>query len=340
MHVPEHPTTHRGDSDSVRDSAANMGRFYELIEGPLKQVRQLMAEQLHSSDEVIEACLLELLQRQGKMLRPAMTLLCGKMLSPLNPVHIKLAAMTELIHLASLLHDDVIDAADLRRGKATANVLWGNTAAVLLGDFLLTQAFALGISCQNHSALSCLVDTAREICEGELCQNFSKSRIEITEDDYFRMIEKKTAVLFGCCCQLGAIASESTDEAVQSLRSYGLNIGFAFQIIDDLKDLVSSVGKEGKTLGTDLLHEKLTLPIIHWLSLKPEHKQMFIEHRDVCQSFESIKNALYSDGSIQYAIDKAGMFTSRAHRALNTFQDSPEKQSLCSIADYIISQFK
>lgn len=316
----------------------NIVQLYEPVEAELHQVSRLISDQLHSSEPGIEACLSELGRREGKMLRPAVTLLSGKMFSPLNHKHIQLAAMTELIHMASLIHDDVIDEADLRRGKASINALWGNTAAVLLGDFLLTRAFALGASCGNDAVLNCLIDSARDLCEGELCQNLARSRFDATEEDYFKIIEKKTAALFGGCCKLGAIVSDASDENIEVLYEYGVAIGLAFQVVDDLKDLISTVNTEGKTLGTDLLHGKMTLPIIHWLNLDRDHRQMFSHHTGVCESSAGFKDALVSSGSIQYAIDKAAAFTIQAQELLTELNHSSAKLSLRAIADYIISQ--
>jgi octaprenyl-diphosphate synthase len=174
---------------------------YNLIQKELVQVRQVICEQFQSSDDQISSVLEVLSQQQGKMIRPAMVLLCSKLFGGIRQEHIEFSAMVELIHMASLLHDDVIDKAQLRRGQPSANALWGNTAAVLLGDFLLSRAFMLAAASECEGAATLLGQTAQVLCIGELKQNLFKGRFDLNEQDYFQMIEAKTAALFRCSCE-------------------------------------------------------------------------------------------------------------------------------------------
>lgn len=333
MNMPAHED--RGPIVNKHSAAGTIDQLYEPVSNELQQVRDLIAEQLQSSEAAVNTCTHQLAQRRGKMLRPALTLLCGRLLSSLHSKHLEFAAMTELIHMASLLHDDVIDGSDLRRGEPSMNALWGNTAAVLLGDFLLAKAFALGTGSGNQQVMDKIIQTAQSLCEGELTQNLCKDHFDVTETDYLKIIEKKTATLFSCCCGLGALASGASEERTQLLENFGRNLGLAFQISDDLKDLLSNKEIEGKPLRKDIFNGIFTLPVIHWISQKPMNQQQFIEYTKSGYG-EDLVRLLKSSGSIQYTVEKAKMFLNDAKDALESFPDSREKDALLSIAENII----
>ena len=207
-----------------------------------------------------------------------MVLLCGQLVSDLKDVHIDQASIVELIHIASLLHDDVIDKAQLRRGKPSANALWGNTVAVLLGDFLLSRAFTLAAQSQLNGAAAVLGQSTQILCKGEIKQNLFKQRWQLTEQEYFQIIEAKTATLFRCSCHLGALCSGANEQQVDALREFGFHFGLLFQMADDLRDILSSETQEGKTLGTDLRENKLTLSVIHWIHQDPARQEVSQRH--------------------------------------------------------------
>ena len=309
---------------------------YKLIQTELIEVQRTICEQLDTADQQIAPALQMVSQQQGKMLRPAMVLLCGKLFSDIRPEHIRFAAMVELIHMASLLHDDVIDKAEMRRGQASANALWGDTAAVLLGDFLLSRAFILAADSPWGGVAALLGQTAQTLCTGELKQNLLKGRCDLTEQDYFQMIEAKTAALFRCSCQLGAMASDASNDQQELAGQFGCRFGLAFQIADDLRDILSSEEAEGKTLGTDLLHEKFTLPVIHWINQNGTAKQALNEQTDVFKRPTQLIEQMRASGSIDYAFEQAKLQIEQARQSLAPLPPTPAKETLCLIADSLI----
>lgn len=310
---------------------------YKLIQTEMLAVQQKMARQYEIADSDLSGILLEISRKQGKMLRPALVLLSGKLFSELRPEHIDFAVMVELIHRASLLHDDVIDKAQMRRGRPSANALWGNTAAVLLGDFLLSRAFALSAVSKLNGAGDILCQTAQALCVGELKQNLLKGSWSLTEQDYFQIIEAKTAALFQCSCQLGAMASGASKEQAKRVSEFGFQYGLAFQIADDLRDILSTEKHEGKTLGTDLLEKKLTLPVIHWLNSKPEQKQVLIEKITTCTDAGELTDLMKKSGSIDYAKKAVKNSSEKAIRLLDVFEPVPARETLIALADSVIS---
>jgi octaprenyl-diphosphate synthase len=309
---------------------------YNLIEPELVQVRQVVCEQFQSSDEQISTVLGVLSEQQGKMIRPAMVLLCSKLFGGIRREHIEFSAMVELIHMASLLHDDVIDKAQLRRGQTSANALWGNTAAVLLGDFLLSRAFMLAAASEREGAATLLGQTAQVLCVGELKQNLFKGRFDLNEQDYFQMIEAKTAALFRCSCQLGAMASDAPKDQQEISGQFGYHLGLAFQIADDLRDVLSSEKQEGKTLGTDLLQEKFTLPVIHWINQNRGQKQTRAERVAALKDPGRLIEQMHLSGSIDYALEQAKLQIEQAKQSLSLLPVNPAKEALLLFADNVL----
>lgn len=310
---------------------------YNLIQTEMLAVQQKIARQYEISDTDLSGVLQEISKQHGKMFRPAMVLLCGKLISETRAEHIDLAVMVELIHRASLLHDDVIDKAQLRRGQPSANALWGNTAAVLLGDFLLSRAFALSAVSQLNGAGEVLCQSAQALCVGELKQNLLKGSWSLTEQDYFQIIEAKTAALFRCSCQLGAMAAGASKEQAGALSEFGFHYGLAFQIADDLRDILSTEKHEGKTLGTDLLEKKLTLPVIHWINHNPEQKQVLIDQVTTCKDAAELTNRMRQSGSIDYAKKAVMACSDKAIHLLDTFKAGPARDALTALVDSVIS---
>jgi octaprenyl-diphosphate synthase len=308
---------------------------FASIETQLTQVQSLIADQLHSADPTVDSCLKELSARQGKMLRPALVLLSGQIVGEVQPVHLRLASAIEMVHTASLLHDDVIDRADVRRGQPTANLLWGNTAAVLLGDFLLSRAFALMSQDAPEAALADLCRTAETLCTGELKQNLFRNRSDISEADYYSIIESKTAALFACSCRVGAMAAGASDMQTEAAGVYGYHLGIAFQIMDDLSDIRSTTQAAGKTVGMDWLHQKLTLPVIHWLNGDPQQKETRARELWTLDA-ESLKQAMREAGSLAYAYKTAEEHSGLAQQQLSFFAPSKASETLKDLAHNIL----
>ena len=306
------------------------------ISPELEKVRQRIEQTLGQSAGGIGDGLIKLGLGGGKMLRPALVLLSGKCLGLLRPEHIELGAIIEMIHVASLLHDDVIDQAQTRRGKSSANAQWGNTQAVLLGDFVLSKAFGLGAAVGLDGAASVLCQTAEAICTGEILQNQRKGDWSLTEAEYLAIIEGKTASLFGACCFLGGLAAGAEKSVCEILRHYGISLGLAFQITDDVLDILGSPTAEGKTLGTDFLHEKLTLPVIHWLGqIDPSQQKARLEQLSRNSDPAGLCEAMRRGGAIDYTLGRVEDFAQNARKSLVELPDSQAKEILSSLISYV-----
>ena len=327
------------DNDK-KQAVADCFCSFNLIQAELGQVRRRIEEMLCNPDEQIQKCLEYLTEMSGKMIRPTLVLLSGKCVGEIRLEHIDLAAMVELIHRASLLHDDVIDSAEIRRNKLTANALWGNTASVLLGDFLLSRAFYLGTSIQIDGAADILSQTAQDLCCGELKQNFWKGKWDISREQYYQVIEAKTAALFKSSCCFGAMASNASLEKIEALSRFGLHLGIAFQITDDLLDIIGTQKQAGKTLGTDLTQGKLTLPIIHWIQENEGEKKKRITQLEQGTVRSVLIEQMAESGSIDYAFVKVREQIMQAKQSLKGFHQSPAKESLITLADGVANRLK
>lgn len=241
--------------------APELGKTYEPVAEDLRALNRYLAEEFSSTEPFIHELLAHIARFRGKQIRPATLFLAARAVGgEPDEGHVKCAGVVELIHTATLVHDDLLDDARIRRRVETVNRRWGERAAVLLGDFIYSRGF--GISTEVKGVSGLLADTTHTICEGELLQIGSAGQVDLTEQRYYEIIEKKTAVLYGMACRIGAKLSKGTKRQVEALERYGLLLGMAFQIADDALDLVGDEQKVGKSLGTDLANGKLTLPLI------------------------------------------------------------------------------
>jgi octaprenyl-diphosphate synthase len=238
--------------------------LYAPVAADLAEVERILARSLVSRHPRVAEVVAHVRHYRGKRLRPVLLLLAARACGAVTPAHHVLAAVVEMIHTATLVHDDVLDNAAVRRHVPTVNAGWGTQASILLGDHLFTHAFHLASSVDAR-ACRLIGEATNRVCEGELRQGLERGNLELSEDDYFEIIEGKTAELIACCCRLGAAYGGAADEVVEGLARYGRWIGIAFQIADDLLDLVGEERTTGKSLGTDLEQQKLTLPLIHLL---------------------------------------------------------------------------
>ncbi len=296
-----------------------------LIANELIEVGSFFNSQLDCPDDRLAPFIDYLKQRQGKMLRASFVLLAGRLFAPVAAIHIKIAGIVEMIHAATLLHDDVIDNAAHRRHQATANNLWGSNFAVLLGDYLLSRAFVAVASLERDDINRLLTETALKICRGEMLQNACRGDINISVEEYLDIIERKTAVFFADCCRLGAMASGANEQSIGRLYEFGLNFGMSFQIIDDLVDILSAEGQTGKTAGRDRLTGTLTLPVIHAFGVldskaKSELLGAFDNERADAGRVISI---LHTAGSIDFAKSSAQQYRRNALAALDSIGVHP-----------------
>jgi len=310
---------------------------YNLIAQDLQQVKDLFESELTNDNDLISNMLDHVGQFRGKMLRPVLVLLCGRACGPLNHNHHVIAAVTEMVHLATLVHDDVLDEARLRRGKDTLNILHGNEAAVILGDLLISHAFHLCSSLESQSVSRMVAATTNTVCAGELIQLHQRGNYQLSEKQYLDIITRKTASLIAACCYLGGGTSGADEKTCRALQSFGMNLGIAYQIRDDITDLAGNEDAAGKTLGTDMALEKITLPCIHFLeNSSAEEKQWLQTNWADPQVTNQLRNKLVHSGSIEYSRQRANQYIEAAQQYLakaltsvesSTFESEPQREA-------------
>jgi len=309
---------------------------FGLIGGYLGSVRELINKQLADCSADVGELFGQLNVCSGKMIRPGLVLLCGRACGGITDEHIRVAATLELIHNATLLHDDVIDEGRKRRHLPTINSLYGNESAVLLGDFLLSRAFKLCIDLPP-AASAIIAATAGRTCEGELSQIMQRQNLQLTESQYIDIIAEKSAAFFSSACLLGASLADADETKSRLLSDYGRNLGIAFQITDDLLDIVGDESKTGKTLGTDVDKSKLTLALIHLLRTADTKERDAIENELNSASLakQAITEMLMRFGSLDYAHSRAKEFTAKAVRVLAHLKESGAKAALVETAELV-----
>jgi len=319
---------------------------FNLIADELGQVKKLIDRQLRDCcDEVGIRRLIEQFSSSGKMLRPGLLLLAGALCGPITDNHIRVAAVVEMIHNAALLHDDVIDEGQKRRGRPTVNNLWGNELAVLLGDFLLSNVFKMCVGLEPQ-VTKVIAATTLRTCEGELRQVIQRQNWQLSESEYIDIITEKSGALFSSSCYLGGLLAGSGENELRALANFGLNFGIAFQITDDLLDVIGDESETGKTLGSDADKNKPTLALIHLLRIvSEEEKKAVISSlsggRDVCRQKgegqydkETVVGMLKTYRSLKYACNRAEEFAKKAIAALTDFGAGDAKDALIETAEF------
>ncbi len=276
----------------------------------------------------------------GKRLRPILLLVSTRLFSEPSHEAIRLAAVVELIHTATLVHDDIIDEAKTRRGKPSANIIWGNQTSVLAGDWLYMQAFQIALRLRNFEVLDLLITLTQQMVDGELLQLERIGKLEVSEADCLELMDRKTASLFAACTRLGAIAGGAGEEEQALLGEFGWNLGMAFQVIDDLLDFTSNEAVLGKPVGNDLREGKITLPMSFALELatpeEREHVRSVLKngHYDGV-GFDQIKAIIEKYDGAARARERANEFTGKARRILATFPDTPARGALLAATDLV-----
>jgi len=278
----------------------------------------------------------------GKRLRPLLAVLAARALGYQGEQHISVAAIVEFIHTSTLLHDDVVDESTMRRGKETANALFGNQASVLVGDFLYSRSFQMMVSLNSMRVMQVLADATNIIAEGEVLQLMNVNDPDTTEQSYMQVIYCKTAKLFEAATQLAAVISNQPAVIEKAMQAYGMHLGTAFQLIDDVLDYQADAAELGKNIGDDLAEGKPTLPLLHALKLGNERQQELIREAitegNGMQHFTEIMAALEQTGAFDYTRNKAEQEAKAAQLALQPLPDSPYKQALLALADIAVSR--
>ncbi len=317
----------------------------ELIGEDLKNVELQFRQDLQSDVPLIRKVGEYVLSSGGKRIRPALLLLSAKLCGYAGDRHIPLASVIEFIHTATLLHDDVVDNANLRRGLASANTLWGNEASVLVGDFLFSKSFSLMVAAGNLDILRVLSGATTMIAEGEVLQLLCTSDLDMTEPRYIEVVRNKTAVLLSAACQAGAILGSASPEQETALSEYGMDLGVAFQLMDDILDYVADEDEFGKSIGHDLEEGKITLPLIHTLlNCSQEEREQIADviEKEILeqQDFQNVISLVHRYGGIEYTVSAAHAYVDRSKAALTRFPDSPGKHALLELADYVLTRAK
>ncbi len=313
----------------------------EWMETDLKRVDQEFRKNLRSHVPIIAAIGEHLLRSGGKRFRAKLLLLSAKLCDYSGENHISMASLIEFIHTATLLHDDVVDNAKLRRGVESANAKWGNEACVLVGDFLFTKCFSRMVESNNWRILHTISEATTIIAEGELEELIRTNDLSLSEEKYLTIIARKTAHLISAATQIGAILGNAPEEREDALAKFGMDVGIAFQLIDDNLDYISH--KSGKKIGIDLQEGKITLPLIFTLkNCDPGEKALIQETVNIQpitkKAFFRVLEVIERYQGVQYTHEKAKEYVERAKGYLQLFPNSREKDALCTLADYVLER--
>ncbi len=329
----------------LEDKAAEPGiaALSALVAQDMARVDQTILARAASHVSMIPDVAQHLISSGGKRLRPMLTLATAGLCGYQGQGHVKLAASVEFMHTATLLHDDVVDESDMRRGKLAARMLWGNEASVLVGDFLLGQAFKMMVDVGSLPCLDVLSSSAVVIAEGEVMQLSAAKDTQTSEDDYLAVIRAKTASLFGAACEVGAILGGQPKAEVAACRSYGLNLGIAFQLIDDALDYGGTSAKLGKNVGDDFREGKITLPVVLAFRRGTEKERAFwrrtLEKSDISEGdIETAIAALRRHRALEDTVERAKHYGAMARDALELFPASAWKHALIEVVDFCISR--
>lgn len=323
--------------------AAALKGLYEPIQSEIDRVEETLRRELANENPFVARLLEHSTKFHGKRVRPALLFLSAHILGEAREIHVALGAVVEMLHNATLVHDDVLDEALLRRRVKTLNNVWGNEASILFGDYLFAKAYALCAKLHNREANLILARTVEEMCVGELSQIATKFDFEMDEDRYLQVIRFKTASLFSTACRLGSVGNSAEPAAVEALARYGDAVGIAFQIVDDCLDLTGDEREVGKSLGTDLEKGKLTLPVIKLLRDLPPRERKEIQ--DVLASRNghadkkgAILPLIQERDILSYTMRRATEWVERAKESLRPLRDSACAASLATLADFILER--
>ena len=317
--------------------------IFDLVRADLAKVEREIGLESVASVEAINYINQYLQSGGGKRLRPILVLLSGRLFGDVNPGLIRMAAVVEMIHTATLVHDDVIDLAKTRRGRPSINVVWGNHTSVLAGDWLYMQAFQIALRERSFPTLDLLINLTQMMVEGELLQLERVGKIAVTEADYMELIDRKTASLFSACARLGAISAGAGEAAEARLGEYAWNLGIAFQLVDDILDFTSREKILGKPVGNDLREGKVTLPLIYALETADAEERKLVEtvltdgNYDQVP-FSKILHILNRHRGIERAQERAESFAEKARAIIAEFPESPYQRALAAVTELVTAR--
>jgi len=328
----------------VEKSSPALSQIFEPIRADLEKVDEEFSRHVQSKVSLIPQIGQYIRTSGGKRMRPAVLLMAARLSGYSGDRAVLYAAVVEFIHTATLVHDDIIDDADLRRGRLAVHSRWGNDITVLLGDYLYIKSMALALTHDTLEIVRLLCDVTLKMIEGELYQLTKNGDADITEEEHFDIMRRKTAYLFGGCAQIGGLLGSVSKEREHALREYGFNLGIAFQLVDDLLDYTGDAETVGKPIGSDLREGKVTLPLIHLQRQEPDGIgsriiRDAVASRSVSEDqWNELRRGLREHASIDYAYRRAIEFADGAKKHLYAFPPSPERDALLALPDYVLSR--
>ncbi len=330
-------------ASSSREAQSTAERIFRLIQTEMSAVEDEFECQSRSNIQIIAHIGHYLHQTGGKRVRPALLILSAKIFGEqLDENAIRMATVMEFLHTATLVHDDIIDGAEMRRGRQSVSTQWGNDTAVLMGDWLYMTAFETALQQRNLEILDALTEATRKMTEGELIQLTLIGNMRITEEQHLEIVSRKTGYLFSASCRVGGILRNGSEEQIQALAVYGLNLGIAFQLVDDLLDFTSDIKKLGKPVLSDLREGKVTLPLIrllrHHPNCAPAVRAAMEEPVGETKRAEEVLELLAEYGELERARHEAYAYAARAQQALEIFPDNQYRRALYDIAQFIVER--
>ena len=322
----------------------DLNEIIKPVSGDIEKVKEAFSDLLKSPVKIISIISKHLVRQRGKGIRPILVILCSRICDEPTSESYKAAALIEMLHNASLIHDDVVDDTTVRRGGPTLNAIWKNRITVLMGDYILARSLTTAVELKSLKAIDILSEASARMSQGEIAQLINSRKKEITEEEYLQIIGDKTAALISACCQLGALSVSAPQQKVESLKIFGEKIGMAFQIKDDLLDIDGVERLFGKRRGTDLRNGKVTLPLIYALEQvnNSERKRILkkVKKKASRTDVRSIVRFIREQGGMEYAINTAETLLEEARNELRDFPDSEYKNSLLSLTEYIVNRQK
>jgi octaprenyl-diphosphate synthase len=328
------------------DTALAFKQTFELINPHLYSVEERIRQQARAFDPAVEGYIAYAINSGGKRLRPALALLAGGATGKITSGHVDVAVILELIHVATLVHDDIMDGAETRREQPTANAKWGNSLSVLLGDCLFAHALRLSTNFSNNEICRIVSEASAEVCSGEIIQTQRRFDLKFTIADYYKVIEMKTAALFAAACELGAFISEASPGIIGALKTFGAKLGTAYQIYDDILDIAGDEESVGKTLGTDLQKGKFTLPVLLLLQSADEASRNRVRELILHENqsgHDELAELLSRSGAMKSAVETARRTVAEAREALEPVPANKYQQGLVAVTshlDGLLGQFR
>ncbi len=330
-----------GSSNKGPTSRMTVQRIYDTVADDFSRVNDLIIQRLSSDVPLVEKIAQYIIESGGKRLRPLLVLLSSQAAGYTRDDHLKLAAVIEFLHTATLLHDDVVDTSDMRRGRSTANARWGNAPSVLVGDFLYARAFEMMVELESLPIMNVLSHATAVIAEGEVMQLMNVKNPDLSEAQYMQVIHNKTAMLFEAASHTGALLAGANDSQERALRDYGKHLGLAFQLVDDVLDYRGDAETMGKNVGDDLAEGKVTLPLIHAMAQGTDEARQLIRQairKGGLDDLSDILALVETSGALEYTMERARAEASKASDCLTQLEDSPYRTALEQLTEVAVAR--